>query len=105
MTNAQSRLIINPEYDFKELEMNMLRSFIFEICLWFEHLDIETRGANTKLIPELLETIEDFSKKEEIYTPKQMEKFQSDYHKRTAKQLYKLLSHSEKKARNQTGIN
>jgi hypothetical protein len=88
--NAQSRLIINSEYDFKKLELDLISSLIIEIRFQFDPLDIETRGVNTTLIPQLVRTIEDFSKKEDIYTPKQMEKFKADYQKKTVKQLKKL---------------
>jgi len=79
--------------------------FIIEVHEHFEPDKMETRGANTALIRELLATITAFSKKEEIYTPKQMEKFESDYQKKIVKQLVKLSVLScLRKATNKTGI-
>lgn len=87
--NAQSSIIINPEFDFKEVELTILILLINEIREMFEPINIETRGANTTLIRELQATIINFRKKEEIYSPKQMEKFESDYEKKLLKQFEK----------------
>jgi len=85
--NSQSRIIINPEYDFKNLELDVLALLINEIREQFEPIEIETRGVNTALIRELQASIYDFREKEQIYTPKQMEKFKLDYQKKMAKQF------------------
>jgi hypothetical protein len=85
--NAQSRLIINPEFDFKDLELNYLILILEQVKEWFYPIRHETKGVNTQLIRELQQIVIDFRKKEEIYTPKQLEKFESDYQKKVAKQL------------------
>ena len=103
-TNAQSRLIINPEFDFKLLELNVLTSLIIEIQERFDPLNIETKGTNTILIHDLLATIDKFTKQEEIYTQKQMEKIELDLQKKLVNQTKKRVFGSVRKARNQTGI-
>ena len=87
--NSQSRILINPDYNFKNLELSVLALLINEIREKFEPIEMETRGVNTALIRELQVSIEAFREKEEIYTPKQMEKFKLDYQKKMAKQLIK----------------
>lgn len=102
--NAQSNLIINPDFDFKELVMDLIRSLVIEIRMNLQSFDIETRGVNTVLISELVEAIDKFSKREEIYTPKQMEQLEMNMQKKIVNQTKKRLFGSVRKARNQTGI-
>ena len=71
----------------KTLELDVLALLINEIREQFEPIEIETRGVNTALIRELQASIYDFREKEQIYTPKQMEKFKLDYQKKMAKQF------------------
>ena len=86
--NTFSRIIINPSFDFGALEMDLLTSYIKETQQHFADFSDETRGVNTTLVAELLKSLQDFSrnnkkveevyysrrKKEETFTPKQMEK-------------------------------
>jgi hypothetical protein len=67
--NTFSRLVINPRFDFKTIEMELLRHSIKGIKQHFLDFDDETRGANTILIDNLLATLDKFSEKEdkEIY--------------------------------------
>jgi hypothetical protein len=90
--NAQSRLIINPEFDFKDLELNYLILILEQVKEWFYPIRHETKGVNTQLIRELQQIVIDFRKKEEIYTPKQLEKFESDYQKRSPNNWYLIFS-------------
>jgi len=101
--NAQSNLIINPDFDFKEMELDLIRALIIDIKMKLEPFDIETRGANTVLINELVEAIDKFSKREEIYTPKQMEKFKSDYEKKTTIQVDKAITRASRKIKSTHG--
>ena len=102
--NAQSRLIINPEFDFKLFELSILSCLISEIQERFDPLNLETKGANSVLIHDLLATIDKFTKQDEIYTPKQMEKIELDVQKKIVNQTKKRLFGSVRKAHNQTGI-
>lgn len=73
-------------------------------CPSFAEYNTETKGTNTILIRDLLATIDKFTKQEEIYTPKQMERIELDLQKKLVNQTKKRLFGSVRKSRNQTGI-
>jgi predicted transcriptional regulator len=76
--NTFSSLVINPTFDFKTIEMELLTAFIKQIQQHFQDFNNETKQANTTLIDNLLYTIDNFSKKEEIHKLKQSTKLRPE---------------------------
>jgi hypothetical protein len=64
--NARSRLMINPELDYSAIVVKMLSNSIKVIHDTFEMFNEEAKGANTELVNELLNTIENFKLKHKI---------------------------------------
>jgi len=58
--NAFSELKLNPGFDWRALEIEMIHNYVKRTHFEFEGFENETTGSNTKLISELLETIENF---------------------------------------------
>ncbi len=77
--NTFSSLTINPHFDFKTIEMDLLTHSIKGIKQHFLDFDDETRGANTLLIDILLADLQKFSEKEdkEIYMKKSKSRIES----------------------------
>jgi hypothetical protein len=73
--NTFSSLVINPSFDFGEIEKDLFTTFIKEIQQHFADFNNETKGANTILVDNLLATLDNFSEKEkkkhETYWTKQ----------------------------------
>jgi hypothetical protein len=80
--STYNRLIINPSFDFRKIETDLLITLLKEIEKHFQDFNNESKGANTVLIFNLLSTIDKFSYKEE--------------NKRTAEAFAKGLKQSTK---------
>lgn len=62
--NLQTHLLnINPGFDFKRMELNLLTSSIKRIQKQFEPISMKTEGVNTELINTLLKEIDFFQEK------------------------------------------
>ena len=72
--NTFSRMVINPTFDFKALEVNLLNFHIKQTHQLFADFSEETRGANTILVKELLTALQNFTSSKEVYTLKQRRK-------------------------------
>jgi hypothetical protein len=64
--NARSRLMLNPELDYSEVVVNALSNAIQVTHENFEMFNDEAKGANTDLVNELLNTINNFKLKHKI---------------------------------------
>ena len=67
-------MVINPTFDFKALEVNLLNFHIKQTHQLFADFSEETRGANTILVKELLTALQNFTSNKEVYTLKQRRK-------------------------------
>jgi hypothetical protein len=64
--NARSRLMLNPELDYSLVVVNALSNAIQVTHETFEIFNEKAKGANTDLVNELLNTIENFKLKHKI---------------------------------------
>jgi hypothetical protein len=69
--NTFSRLIINPSFDWRAIEIDLLTSFVKGIQTHFVDFNNETKDVNTELVGDLLKTISHYdTKKKTVYTKK-----------------------------------
>jgi hypothetical protein len=77
-TSAYNHLIINPSFDFRKFEIDLLTAYLKEIEKHFQDFNNESKGANTVLIFNLLKLVSDFSKEKiQPYQKDQMKRSKS----------------------------